>query len=236
MKYRAIATDYDGTLAHDGIVDGDTVNALQRSRQAGLRLILVTGREMSDLFTTFEHVDLFERVVGENGAVIYNPGDSSIRTLAPPPPAPFVERLQAAGIPLSVGHSIVATVVPHEHVVLNAIHDLGLEWHVIFNKEAVMALPANVTKASGLQAALAALELSAADVIGIGDAENDHAFLRFCGLSVAVQNAVPSLKESADLVTENARGAGVQELVAHLLDGGLREVAPDPLKHEAPPG
>ena len=236
MQYRAIATDYDGTLAHDGIVDAETVNALQRCRQAGLRLILVTGRELSDLFNTFEHVDLFELVVGENGAVVYDPAAGSIKPLSAPPPAPFVERLQTAGIPLSIGHSIVATVVPHERVVLNAIHDLGLEWHVIFNKEAVMALPANVTKASGLQTALASLEVSAADVVGIGDAENDHAFLRFCGLSVAVRNAVPSLKESADLVTEKARGAGVQELVARLLNDALCGVEPDPLKHEASPG
>ena len=40
-----------------------------------------------------------------------------------------------------------------------------------------MILPSGVNKASGLQAALQALGLSAETVIGVGDAENDHAFL-----------------------------------------------------------
>jgi hypothetical protein len=232
MRYRILATDYDGTLAHDGIVDVATVDVLQRCRDAGLRLVLVTGRELSDLFNTFSHVHHFELVVAENGAVIYAPRDGSVESLAEAPPPAFVQRLQDADIPLSVGHSIVATVIPHEHVVLNAIRDLGLEWHVIFNKEAVMALPANVTKATGLAAALAHLDVPATAVVGIGDAENDHAFLRCCGLAVAVQNAVPSLKESADLVTEHPRGAGVRELVERLLDGAFNEVGPDPQKHE----
>lgn len=232
VKYQVLATDYDGTLAHDGIVDAATVEMLQRCREAGLRLILVTGRELSDLFNTFSHVDHFDLVVAENGAVIYDPVEGSVNTLAAAPPPAFVERLQQAGIPVSVGHSIVATVVPHEHVVLSAIRELGLEWHVIFNKEAVMALPANVTKATGLERALAQVGVAAASVVGIGDAENDHAFLRCCGLSVAVQNAVASLKESADLVTEHPRGAGVRELVSRLLDGSFDEVGADPWKHE----
>jgi hydroxymethylpyrimidine pyrophosphatase-like HAD family hydrolase len=61
------------------------------------------------------------------------------------------------------------------------IRELGLELQIIFNKGAVMVLPAGVSKASGLEAALALLELLPHDVAGIGDAENDHAFLRLCG-------------------------------------------------------
>ena len=32
MTYLALATDYDGTLAHHGLVDRPTVDALDRSR------------------------------------------------------------------------------------------------------------------------------------------------------------------------------------------------------------
>jgi hydroxymethylpyrimidine pyrophosphatase-like HAD family hydrolase len=70
-------------------------------------------------------------------------------------------------------------------------------------------LPAGVSKASGLEAALALLKLSPHNVVGIGDAENDHSFLRYCGCAVAVANALPLLKESADFVTDEPRGAGV---------------------------
>ena len=72
--------------------------------------------------------------------------------LGEPPPPEFVATLRARGVgPISVGRSIVATWEPHENTVLQTIRDLGLELQVIFNKGAVMVLPAGVNKASGLQ-------------------------------------------------------------------------------------
>ena len=41
--FRALATDFDGTIAHDGIVDAGTP---QRASHAG-RTCLVTGRELA---------------------------------------------------------------------------------------------------------------------------------------------------------------------------------------------
>ena len=134
---------------------------------------------------------------------------------------PDLERLAKQQVPLSVGHSIVATVQPFEHQLLTAIRDLELEWHVIFNKGSVMALPADVTKASGLIPALNALDISCARTVGVGDAENDHAFLRACGVAVAVANALQSVKDTANYVTLGARGAGVTELIDLMIAGEL---------------
>lgn len=231
MRYRAFATDYDGTIAHDGIVDEPTVDALRRVREAGLKVLLVTGRELTSLFNTFAHADVFDHIVAENGAVLYEPSNGSVQILAAPPPPAFVEALQRAQVPLWVGHSIVATVTPHEHQVLRAIHEFKLEWHVIFNKEAVMALPSDVTKATGLASALRLLNVLPEETIGVGDAENDHAFLRFSGLSAAVDNALDGVKELVDIVTRGARGAGVRELIDQLLSGELDAVVPDAKKH-----
>jgi hypothetical protein len=219
MRYLALATDYDETIAFDGRVDEPTVEALRRVKAAGLRLVLVTGRELTDLFNTFEYPDLFERIVAENGAVIYDPATHSVESISSAPPPVFVETLERQLVPLSVGHTIVATVEPYEQQVLAAIHDLGLEWHVIFNKGSVMALPSDVTKATGLAPALAALQVPLERTVGVGDAENDQAFLRMCGLAVAVDNALPAVKVIADVVTTEARGAGVRELIAGLLAG-----------------
>ena len=115
--------------------------------------------------------------------------------------------------PLSVGRVIVATWEPHEKAVLETIRELGLELQVIFNKGAVMVLPSGVNKASGLDAALAELGLSPHNAVGVGDAENDHAFLARCECAVAVANALAALKERADLVTAGEHGAGVAELI-----------------------
>jgi HAD superfamily hydrolase (TIGR01484 family) len=231
MTFRALATDYDGTIASDGRVDEATVAALMDARARGARLILVTGRELTDLCNTFAYVDLFDRVVAENGALVYDPSTRHFDVLAPAPPQPLVERLTAERIPLSVGHSIIASIQPHEQTMLAAIRDLGLEWHVIFNKGAVMALPADVTKATGLAPALESLGLVAGETIGVGDAENDQVFLSRCGLAVAVANALPTVKAMADLVTEGARGAGVVELVDLWRRGRLDSVRHNPLRH-----
>jgi hydroxymethylpyrimidine pyrophosphatase-like HAD family hydrolase len=221
MRYQILATDYDGTIAHDGVVDAPTIAALERVRPSGRRLLLVTGREIPDLYATCPRVDLFDRVVGENGAVLHRPDTGHTRVLAEPPPAALVDRLRAAGVPLSVGAVVVATVVPHDRAVLAAVRDLGLEWHLTYNKGSVMALPGGVTKAAGLAAALAEFGVPASAVVGVGDAENDHAFLAACGCAVAVANALPAVKRRADWVTAGTRGAGVAELIDRLLADDL---------------
>src|SRR5262249_21100045 len=138
------------------------------------------------------------------------------------PPSSFVEELRRRKVnPFSVGRSIVATWEPNEKIVLDAIRDLGLELQIIFNKGAVMVLPAGINKASGLAAALTRLKLSPLNVVGIGDAENDHAFLRACGCAVAVSNALPLVKADADIVTSEPRGAGVVATMRRILDGDL---------------
>jgi hypothetical protein len=231
MRYRALATDFDGTLAHDGKVESSTIAALQRLRGSGRRLIMVTGRELDELLAVFDGCKLFDRIVVENGALLYQPANGTSRTLAPPPPRQLVEALGKKGVPFSVGRSILATVEPHEHAVLDAIRDLGLEWHVIFNKGSVMALPAGVTKATGLTPALEELGISAGQTVAVGDAENDHAFMRLCGVSAAVANALDSVKSDADFTTEGARGAGVAELIDRIIANDLADVIPKASAH-----
>ncbi|MDG4908846.1 HAD family hydrolase [Mesorhizobium sp. WSM4898] len=218
MYFMALATDYDGTLAHDGLVTASTLSALKKLKKSGRKLILVTGRELPDLKEVFPEVGLFDKVVAENGALIYTPASEEEQTISPSPSADFVDRLKKRGVkPLSVGRSIVATWEPHQATVLDVIKELGLELEIIFNKGAVMILPSGINKATGLAAALKDLRLSPHNVVGIGDAENDHAFLRASGCSIAVANALPAVKETADLVTREARGKGVEELIGKLI-------------------
>ena len=227
MHIFTLATDYDGTLAHHGLVDEDTVAALERFKDTGRRLILVTGRELPDLKGVFPHLKLFHRVVAENGGLLYNPDDESERPLAPAPPRAFVDKLRQRGVsPLSVGHSIVATWEPHEKTVLEVIQELGLELQIIFNKGAVMILPSGVNKATGLTEALCELELSLHNCAGVGDAENDHAFLRACGCSAAVANALPMLKKNVDIVLEHDHSAGVVELMERICREDARLIPP----------
>ena len=218
MYFIALATDYDGTFAHNGIVLERTLKAVRKLKETGRKLLLVTGRELPDLKKVFPELDVFDKVVVENGALLYTPSTGEEKPLAPAPSDAFVAELEKRGIgPISVGRSIVATWEPHQAAALEAIQALGLELEIVFNKGAVMILPSGINKATGLAAALAELGLSPHNVVGIGDAENDHAFLRACGCSVAVANALPAVKDTADLVTKGARGRGVEELIEGLI-------------------
>jgi phosphoglycolate phosphatase-like HAD superfamily hydrolase len=145
--------------------------------------------------------------------------------LSKPPPAEFIEALHRRRVqPLTVGQVFVATEQPNEGIVLDVIGELGLDLQVILNKGAVMVLPASVNKATGLSAALEELGIAPQDVVGIGDAENDEAFLAMCGCGVAVANALNSLKAHADYVTMGENGAGVREIIELLISEELRSV------------
>jgi HAD superfamily hydrolase (TIGR01484 family) len=222
MRYLAFCTDYDGTIADHGKVDKPTIAALEDLRASGRKLVLVTGREIPDLEKVCDRLDLFDRVVAENGALLYRPSNREERTLADAPPVRFVEELKRRGVErVSVGRCIVATWQPYEKVVLETIRDLGLELQVIFNKGAVMVLPGGMNKAVGLKAALDELGISIHNTVGVGDAENDHAFLSVCELSAAVSNALPAVKETADVALQSDHGAGVTELIRELLNDDL---------------
>jgi len=213
-----IATDYDGTLANNERVRKSTLETLACVRRSGRKLLLVTGRELESLRSVFAELDLFDLIVAENGALLYHPSTGAETCLAKRPPAAFVEALRRSGVKdLSAGRCIVATLRPHEEDVYHAIEELDLNLHVILNRESVMVLPVGVDKSTGFRAAMAELQLPLTSAVGIGDAENDYAFLNLCGLSVAVGNAIPSLKQRADVVTSRKNGAGVVELLQKLL-------------------
>ena len=217
-----LACDYDGTLAHDGVVNAETTAALDRFLGAAGRLVMVTGRELPDLQSVCQVLNRFEWIVAENGALLYRPADGFSQLLCPSASAELAQKLAQAGAqPLSVGRAIIATREPYETTAFALIKELGLELQIIFNKGAVMILPSGVNKATGLTAVLSQMNVAAQEIVGIGDAENDHALLAMCGIGVAVSNALPTLKKHADIVTKGARGAGVSEIIDRMLRGDL---------------
>jgi hydroxymethylpyrimidine pyrophosphatase-like HAD family hydrolase len=225
MRYLALAIDYDGTAASEGRLSDAALSAIERLRTSGRRVVLVTGRRVDDLLRVLPRSALFDLIVAENGAVIYDPQSREEVPLAAPLPALFAERLRERGVaPLEQGAVVVATRDPYGGVMLEVIRELGLEVHVIFNRGAVMALPAGINKATGLDVAVRRLGMSRHEVVGIGDAENDHSLLEYGECGVAVANAVDSLKEIAAFVTRGANGTGVAELIDELIENDLHRM------------
>jgi HAD superfamily hydrolase (TIGR01484 family) len=236
VRYHALVTDYDSTIAEHGLVRDGTIKALERVRDSGRKVILVTGRQLEDVLRIFPRADLFHRIVAENGAVLYCPETREERILGESEGPEFIRALEDAGItPLSHGKVIVSTQRPNETKILEIIRDMGLELHVIFNQSAVMVLPSGINKASGMKEALHDIGLSAHNCVGVGDAENDHAFLAMTECSVAVANAIDALKKKADYVTKTEAGEGVVELINLLLSTDLHEL-PSHTRHRIPLG
>ena len=225
MRYFALACDFDQTLADMGRVAPSTLGALERLVASGRKLVLVTGRQLDDLRAIFPQVSLFERIVAENGALLFRPQTGEINLLAEPPPQVFIDVLHQRGVsPLSIGSVIVASEQPEDAKILAAIRDLGLELQVIYNKGAVMVLPSGINKSTGVLAALSEMCISHHNAVAMGDAENDHALLSACECGIAVSNSIPSLKERADLTTNSPNGKGVEEIIERLLRDDLRGV------------
>ena len=222
MRYLALVTDYDGVMAKQGRASPAAINAIERLKMSGRRAILITGRRLDDLVAAFPQHAIFDSIVAENGGVVYDPRTRRETLLGKPPQEEFILRLRELGVdPLEVGRVIVSTWLPHHLSVLQAIQELGLELHVIFNRAAVMVLPPGVNKATGMVHALRKLGLSPHEVVGVGDSENDHSFLARSECAATVANAVPSIRKLAALVTKGENGAGLAELIDELVASDL---------------
>lgn len=222
MRYLALAVDYDGTLASHDRVSEEAIRSIERLRTSGRRTILVTGRRLDDLLSVCPCTRLFDLIVAENGAIIYDPRTREESRFANPPSKLLLKGLRERGVePLEIGQVVVGTHAAHRASVQDVVWELGLEVQIIGNRDVLMVLPAGVNKATGLERALRMLGLSRHEVVGVGDAENDHSFLELCECSVAVANAVPSLKASASFVTAAENGNGVMELIDELIANDL---------------
>lgn len=232
---RALACDYDGTLAARDTMPVAAVDALALARARGLRTILVTGRAFFELTRVCERLDLFDVVVAENGGVLYYPQAAMIREQAPPPPPRFLAELDRRGIAYQLGRVVVGTARADEPSVRAALGATGVALNVVYNRAAMMLLPVGIDKGSGARHAIRALGLSFHDVLAMGDAENDLALLEACGWAGCPDNAVAELKERADWVFPGANGEAVARAIAGPILGGALPLDRS-LRHRVPLG
>jgi hydroxymethylpyrimidine pyrophosphatase-like HAD family hydrolase len=217
QNIRALATDGDGTLLRDGRMGRQVVAALRRWRQAGKKVLLITG-ETPEQLCDFPHLELYDRVVAENGALLLHCGNHRERKLAKPPPQRLINALKKAGLErLHRGRLIFQAELKDARKIKRVLRETGTTWQLIHNKNELMIVPPGVSKATGLSAILKELKIRRQQVIAIGDAENDLAMFENCGLAVAVHNAQPRLKKESDVVTAGNFGKGIAELIDWLL-------------------
>ncbi len=90
MFFHALATDYDGTIATDGDTPSSVVDALKRFKANRSEAYLGHGGVKFLIFKiAFPDHGLFDRIVAENGAIVYDPSTRSQRALGPKAPEKF---------------------------------------------------------------------------------------------------------------------------------------------------
>jgi hydroxymethylpyrimidine pyrophosphatase-like HAD family hydrolase len=222
--FRAVALDLDGTLAVGDRVSEEILATIDETR-SDRAVLLMTGRVRRDLDRVFPGLMAhFDAVVTENGAVL---STSKISRLLYEPVDIEVDKVLAdRGVAATRGEVLLAIDSRDGVVASQVITDLGLDCQVVHNRGSAMILPAGVTKAAGLLAALEALGLSIHNTIAVGDAENDLSLLRGVELGAAVADAVPSVADHADLVLDHPNGAGVVALLRGPLLRGHQRLCP----------
>ncbi|SCL20725.1 hypothetical protein GA0074692_0962 [Micromonospora pallida] len=224
--YRAVAFDLDGTLTTGGSPSAAVLDRIAALRDDGVRMLLVTGRNLAHLEADFPGLaNRFDLVVAENGCVLRT--DDAVRHLVDPVEPALLERLSSAGVAVGRGEVLLGAGADAYDAVVEAVGFLGLDVQVVRNRDELMLLPAGISKGTGLCAALAELDISPHNSMAFGDAENDHAMFAAAELGVAVANAVDSLRRCADLVLTTPNGAGVAELLASDVLSGRQRLHSD---------
>jgi phosphoglycolate phosphatase (TIGR01487 family) len=223
MKYKAVATDVDGTLTSK--THGISTGAIQTIRDIearGIPVILASARPYPILNILREYVGTSGAIVCENGGHVDYGGES--RKLGDNEECLEVyHRLREAHgdcvqdawtnrynmVDLAIQRTIdrdEVLAVLSEFPALRLI-DSGFFYHV---------LARDVDKGKGLRAASEMMGIETSEIVAIGDSEVDLELLQEAGYGVAVGDASDELKEIADLVTEKRNGDGFCEAIERL--------------------
>lgn len=215
MRLRVIATDYDGTIAIDGVIDPAVRQAITTARKRGVLVVIVTGRILSELRQVAGCLDFVDGIVAENGAVVAL-SNGHVTLLGSPPPLSLIARLTERGIDFKVGRCVIEMDADFAGVAIALIRELELPLAITFNRGRMMLLPGSCSKSSGLRELLDTLGASVHNAVAIGDAENDHELLNCCEHGVAVSWGSQRLIKAAGHVIQGDGPSAVAEYIERI--------------------
>ncbi|WP_368250546.1 Cof-type HAD-IIB family hydrolase [Enterococcus sp. 2201sp1_2201st1_B8_2201SCRN_220225] len=95
------------------------------------------------------------------------------------------------------------------------------KYEVIKTRDVLLEfMPKGITKAYGIQLLIEDLGIEPGEVMAIGDEENDLPMIEFAGIGVAMENAVPQVKATADVLTASNEADGVAQVIEKYVLGG----------------
>lgn len=225
MNIKAIAVDIDGTITDSKRrICISAIEAIRKAEEVNVPVMIVTGNVINYGYATSVLIGCSGGVVCENGGVVYN--DDKIKILAKRNYVDEANRylLNRLGEKLEKQASIDNSYRESEIVYYKDIskkllldnlkdfkdldkielYDSGFALHITDKR---------VNKGSSLKYLCKENNINIANVMAIGDSENDLDFLKVAGLKVAVANGDKELKEESDYICKNKYGDGVKEAI-----------------------
>ena len=235
MKYQVIVLDLDGTLTNSKKeITPPTRDALIEIQQNGKKVVLASGRPINGVAPLAEELYLKEYggfMLSFNGARITRCSDNAIiynKVIPQEVIRPIYEAVKEyPGLDLIsyTDKVILSGIKSNEYTEKEAaINSMDLmpklqkQYHGLLNIYRsepffLEIMPQNIDKAHSLQKLLNSIGLTADSMICCGDGFNDLSMIEYAGLGVAMENAQPVVKESADFITKSNDEDGILHVV-----------------------
>ncbi|BBG23276.1 HAD family hydrolase [Sulfuracidifex tepidarius] len=237
-KQFVVLSDFDRTLAPEEegfVIPADVVKEINKYSEDNL-FFVVTGRERKNV-RGVKRKSVFELSNGlrptgwilENGSIILWKGkeiimvsDKWVKDMEE-----VSRRFDEAGIEHALGETIIFAdnTLDRREELEGIVEEVSqgrgkVEW----NTDDAMVMASDIDKGRGIRELMRVIDFHGIRV-GVGDAQNDVTLFQNVDVKVAVGNALPEIKEMADLVMSKGPGYGVLELLNLIQEGRLLEKA-----------
>jgi len=217
VEFKAIVVDIDGTITYsDRSIDCRAVEAL---RGVKVPVVLATGNVLCFARAASTLAGTGGIIIAENGGVVecgIVESDTSHMKMCeeafdllngyfPLERLDMETRITEIGLRRNFD-------VKKAREILNDFPELD----IVDTGFAVHIKSRTINKGTGLKRLAELMGISARDFVAIGDSPNDIEMLKISGFGVAVGNAHPDVKKTANMVTRGEHGAGVAEVIQYI--------------------
>ena len=224
MQEKIFAVDIDGTITENGAgrIHLDALDALRHMIRLGHKVIFVSGRSSVEGYVLSVFGGMTRIAVGENGgAITFGPSDHKL--LGNKDECMKAFELLKSKIPEAREKPVFPRMT---EVVLERTFDLELAKKIMKDNNmpvdlsdsqyAIHINSKGINKGRGFSEVLTMLSASPSDVIAIGDSETDVPLFKISGQSIALGNAVESVKSQASMTVSGKAGDGVIEALEYI--------------------
>lgn len=218
---KVLATDVDGTLTEKNKkLDCRAIKKIRELEKLGIPVILITGHVFPVVSGLANYIGTSGPVVAEGGAVVGFPWkiEAKLGKNIPRRATHIMERLGFTAAESNQyrhqdqafhrnGQSITVEKIKKQ------LEEKSIDGDVFDSGYAVHISPKGINKASGLEKALKLIGGVPRKTAVIGDSNFDLPMYKLCGISAALGNAPPSLKEYSTVTCKGENSKGFVEFV-----------------------